>query len=75
MHEHPRLQINDFISPLFLKPQKESFKMIFLLGDFNIGLLEYELADPINNFIDTLHISLHKRISKALHYLITSCQT
>ena len=52
------LQINefksDFISPLLLKLQKESSKRIFLLGDFNIDLLKYELSDSINNFIDTL---------------------
>ena len=73
--KHPTLQINhfksDFISPLLLKLQKESSKRIFLLGDFNIDLLKYELSDSINNFIDTLssnfllpHILLRTRISK-----------
>ena len=73
--KHPTLQINhfksDFISPLLLKLQKESSKRIFLLGDFNIDLLKYELSDSINNFIDTLssnfllpHILLPTRISK-----------
>ena len=56
--KHPTLQINhfksDFISPSLLKLQKESSKRIFLLGDFNIDLLKYELSDSINNFIDTL---------------------
>ena len=75
IYKHPTLQINDFksdfISPLLLKLQKESSKRIFLLGDFNIDLLKYELSDSINNFIDTLssnfllpHILLHTRISK-----------
>ena len=75
IYKHPTLQINDFksdfISPLLLKLQKESSKIIFLLGGFNIDLLKYELSDPINNFIDTLsfnfllpHILLHTRISK-----------
>ena len=58
IYKHPTLQINDFksdfISPLLLKLQKESSKRIFLLGDFNIDLLKYELSDSINNFIDTL---------------------
>ena len=47
-----------------------SSKSIFLLGDFNIDLLKYELSDSINNFIDTLssnfllpHILLPTRIS------------
>ena len=68
-------QLNDFnshfLSPLLLKLQKESSKRIFLLGDFDIDLLKYELSDSINNFIDTLssnfllpHILLPTRISK-----------
>ena len=75
MYKHPTLQINefksDFISLLLLKLQKESSKIIFLLGDFNIDLLKYELSDSINNFIDTLssnfllpHLLLPTRISK-----------
>ena len=75
LYKHSALQINDFksdfISPLLLKLQKESSKRIFLLGDFNIDVLKYELSDSINNFIDTLssnfllpHILLPTRISK-----------
>ena len=45
---------NDFISPLQLKLQKEPSKRVFLLGDFNIDLLKYEISDSVNNFIDTL---------------------
>ena len=75
IHKRPALQISDFksdfVSPLLSKLQKESSKKIFLLGDFNIDLLKYELSDSINNFIDTHsfnfllpHILLPKRISK-----------
>ena len=75
IYEHPTLPINDFtndfISPLLLKLQKQSFKRIFLLGDFNIDLLKYEISDSINNFINTLSsnfllplIFLPTRISK-----------
>ena len=71
IYKHPTLPINDFanefISPLILKLQIESSKRIFLLGDFNIDLLKYEISDSINNFIDTLgsnfllpHIFTHK---------------
>ena len=62
---------NEFISPLLLKFQRESFKRIFLLVDFNIDLLKYEISDSINNCIDTLScnflillIFLPTRISK-----------
>ena len=75
IYKHPRLLINDFtnefISPLLLKLQNESSKIIFLLGVFNIDLLKYEISDSINNFIDTLSsnfllplIFLATRISK-----------
>ena len=75
IYKHLTLQINDFksdfISPLLLKLQKESSKIIFLLVGFNIDLLKNELSDSINNFINTLssnfllpHILLPTRISK-----------
>ena len=71
IYKHPTLPINDFtnefISPLLLKLQKELSKIIFLLGDFNIDLLKYEISDSVNSFIDTLssnflllHIFTHK---------------
>ena len=52
--------------------QKESSKIIFLLGDFDIDLLDYEISDSINNFIDTLSsndfspLLLPTKISKTL---------
>ena len=59
------------ISLLLLKLEKESPKSIFLLGDFNINLLKYEISDSINNFIDTFSsnfllplVDLPTRISK-----------
>ena len=58
IYKYPALHINDFkrdfFSPLLLKLQKQSSKRIFLLGDFNVDLLKYELSDSINNFIDIL---------------------
>ena len=44
------LQMN--VSPLLLKLQKESSRIISLLGDFNT-----EISDSINNFTDTLSSS------------------
>ena len=46
---------NDFTSPLPLKLQEKLSKRVFLLGDFNIDLLKYEMSDTVNNFIDTLY--------------------
>ena len=31
----------------------KSSKRIFILGDFNVDILRYELSDSTNNFIDT----------------------
>ena len=65
IYKHPTLFINDFTNEfiflLLLKFQKESSKRGFLLGDFNINLLKYEISDSVNNFIDTLsYIFTHK---------------
>ena len=38
IYKHPNFRINDFISPILLKLQKESFKKTLLLGKFNIDL-------------------------------------
>ena len=75
IYKHPMLPINDFtnkfISPLLWKLQKGSSKIIFLLGDFNIGLLKYEISDSINNFIATpsYHLFLPTRISKTSTFI------
>ena len=46
--KHPTLPTKDFTNDFIsLLSQK-----IFLLGDFNIDLLKYEISDSINNFID-----------------------
>ena len=45
---------SNYISPLLHKLSKESSKQIFLLGDFNIGLLKYESFELVKSFVDTL---------------------
>ena len=65
IYKHPTLSINDFANEfiflLLLKFEKESSKRSFLLGDFNIDLLKYEISDSIKYFIDTLsYIFTHK---------------
>ena len=41
------------IKPLFGKLSKEN-KQVFLLGDFNIDLLNYNDHQPTNEFLDSL---------------------
>ena len=58
IYKHPSLQVdnftNDIILTLLEKLNKENSKKIFLHGDFNIDLLQYETFEPVNNFVDTL---------------------
>ena len=91
IYKHPSLQVNNFtndiiqvnnftndiIRSLLEKLNKESSKKIFLLGDFNIDLLQYETSEPVINFVDTLSsnflsplILLPRRISSSSSTLI-----
>ena len=42
-----------YLNELLDKLSKEN-KTIFLLGDFNINLLNYDIHPPTNEFLDTL---------------------
>ena len=57
IYKHPNLNINEFSDnyPIELvdKLSKEN-KSIFLLGDFNINLLNYDIPPPTNEFLDSL---------------------
>ena len=44
----------DYISPSLHKLSKESSKQIFLLGDFDIDLLNCKSSELANNILDTL---------------------
>ena len=44
---------DDYLNELLDKLFKEN-KNIFLLGDFNINLLNYDIHPPINEFLDSL---------------------
>ena len=50
------LDFNYLINQLLDKISKEQ-KQIFLLGDFNINLLNYNEQQPINEFLDTLALN------------------
>ena len=47
------LDFNSLINQLLSKISKEQ-KQIFLLGDFNINLLNYNEHQPTNEFLDSL---------------------
>ena len=44
---------NDYLNKLLDKLSKEN-KTIFLLGGFNINLLNYDIHPPTNEFLDSL---------------------
>ena len=44
---------NDYLNEILDKLSKEN-KTIFLLGDFNINLLNYDIHPPTNEFLDSL---------------------
>ena len=75
------LQVNNFTNDIILslleKLNKENSKKIFLLGNFNIDLLQYETSEPVINFVDILSsnflsplILLPTRISNSSSTLI-----
>ena len=57
IYKHPSMDLTDFnsnyLSNLLEKVSKEQ-KSIFLLGDFNINLLNYNVQNPTNDFLDSL---------------------
>ena len=55
-YRHPNTnadKFNDYINQTMEKISKEN-KLIFLMGDFNINLLNYESHGETNDFIDTM---------------------
>ena len=57
IYKHPNININeindDYFNELPEKLSKEN-KTVFLLGDFNIKLLNYDIHPPTNEFLDSL---------------------
>ena len=57
IYTHPSMNINefndDYLNELLDKLSEEN-KTIFLLGDFNINLLNYDIHAPTNEFSDSL---------------------
>ena len=67
IYKLPSLQANNFTNDIILsllgKLNKENSKKIFLLVGFNIVLLQYEISEPVDNFVD-------KRLSNFIFPLI-----
>ena len=57
LYKHPNKDVldfkNNYLSQVFEIVSKER-KLVFLLGDFNINLLNYNDHQPTNNFLDSL---------------------
>ena len=57
IYKHPSMDLTDFnsnyLNNLLEKVSKEQ-KSAFLLGDFNINLLNYNVHSPTNEFLDSL---------------------
>ena len=57
IYKHPNMDVTDFksnyFSQIFEIVSKEQ-KQVFLLGDFNINLLNYNDHQPTNDFLDSL---------------------
>ena len=57
IYKHPLMDLNHFntnyLNDLLDKVSKEQ-KSVFLLGDFNINLLNYNDHNPTNEFLDSL---------------------
>ena len=57
LYKHPSMDVSDFnknyLNTLLDKLSKEN-KQVFLLGDFNVNLLNYNDHQPTNEFLDSL---------------------
>ena len=57
LYKHPNMDVSDFhknyLNTLLDKLSKEN-KQVFLLGDFNISLLNYNDHQPTDGFLDSL---------------------
>ena len=52
-YKHPNMNINEFNDELLDKLSKEN-KTVFLLGDFNIKLLNHVINSPAYEFLESL---------------------
>ena len=56
IYKHPSVDLTDFNSNYFnklLEKESNEQKSVFLSGDFNINLLNYNVHNPTNEFLDS----------------------
>ena len=56
-YNHPSMnqdELNKYDIKTLLKKLDEENKIVFILGDFNINSLDYEIYSPTNEFVDNL---------------------
>ena len=54
IYKHSRMSTEEFKNHILEKTSFEN-KEVYLLGDFNINLLNYETDRPTAEFLDTIH--------------------
>ena len=57
IYKHPKMDVTDFNNNFLnnlLKKINQEEKKLFLLGDFNIGLMHYNEHKPTNELLDSL---------------------
>ena len=81
IYRHHDLRIKDFINPLLTKVNSEN-KLVVLMGDFNINLMEYASDKHISKFLDAMgsfafipNITLPTRIANDSQTLIDNIFT
>ena len=61
IYKHPHMNVDDFLSNYFapfLQEISKENKRLFLLGDFNINLLNHETDNSVKHFVDIFESSL-----------------
>ena len=74
MYRAPGSSIETYLEHLNLLIQKLNNKTFFLVGDFNINLINYETHTGTKHFIDTLFsYGIHPLIAKPTRITLNSC--
>ena len=73
IYKHPSMDLTDFnssyLNSLLEKISKQ--KSVFLLGDFNINLMNYIVHNPTNGFLDSLASNSYLTSCSQLELVVT----